>query len=176
VVEDVAVVAQVAEAVEVQPTVISVNLEVVAVDQDMAVVVVVDLAVPQLQAMAVALVDLLLLQLPMVVLQLTVAALVAEATVIHLEVEAANLGGNFTLHGAALFLFDSTSVHLRRNKGVNGYPSRMQKLFHSRYLLLRFRLFRFSGGGRIPTKLAPVLCKWGRLNSRFSTIERHKNR
>jgi TRAP-type C4-dicarboxylate transport system permease large subunit len=61
----------------------------------------------------------LLLQLPtVVVLHPMVVALAAAAMATHLEVVVASLGGNFPPHGASLFLFDSTSVHLRRDKGV----------------------------------------------------------
>jgi hypothetical protein len=141
---DVVVVAQVVEAVEVEPTVISVNSEAAVVDQDTAVAVVADLVDPQLLATAVALVDLLPLQLPMVVLQLTVVALAVAAMATHPGVEAANRGGNFTLHGASLFLFDSTSVHLRRDKGVNGYPSRMQNFPSFSTLAFAFPILQLS--------------------------------
>jgi hypothetical protein len=103
-----------------------------------------DLVDPQLLATAVALVDLLPLQLPMVVLQLTVVALAVAAMATHPGVEAANRGGNFTLHGASLFLFDSTSVHLRRDKGVNGYPSRMQNFPSFSTLAFAFPILQLS--------------------------------
>lgn len=171
-------VAQVAEAVEVEPTVISVNSVAAVVVQDMVVAVEAALAVPQLQVdMVVVLVDLLLL-LHMVVLQLTVVAVASEEEAMATHPAAvANPGGKSTLLGAALFLFDWTSVHLRRTEASTGIL-RGYKILILRYLLLRFDFTTFDFLVAVESRPSWLLslCKWGRLNSRFSTIERHKNR
>lgn len=128
-VADVVADALVAEAVEVQPTAISVNSEVV-LEADLDSALVVDMVVLQLLHTAVASED-LLPQLPTVVLLHMVVALAVAAMATPPEVVVANLGGNLPSFDAALFLFDSTSVHLRWDKGVNGYPLGIHFLFFS---------------------------------------------
>jgi len=171
--------AQVAEAVEAEPTVTS---ESSVVDQVVGTAV--DSEVPQLQHMAEASVA-HHLQLPMVELLHTVEDMVAVDTETHQEVAAANLGGKLSLDDA-LFLFGplSTLVQFidlgqRRQTDVGSVDTTS---FLSTFIIfgaiLCFRVlhscdtFRFSGGGTSTTMLAVASCD-GLLRVMSSTIEQH---